>query len=181
MEPPGDAGAGARTSGPGRGGHLTRRRLVGARRRVRAGGHRLRGRERRPGRDAARRRARGLPGPHPAGRHRGAGPVRRLAVRPVTPVSTRSSVPRGPRAARPPRRRGPRRVTWPGLRSVRGARYANERCPDGRPARRTTSRRPSSCVPSRRPPQSGWRKALFVGTGGLVNPGESPADAPAAS
>ncbi len=29
---------------------------------------------------------------------------------------------------------------------------------------------------TRRPPQSGWRKALYVGTGKLVNPGESPAD-----
>jgi MinD-like ATPase involved in chromosome partitioning or flagellar assembly len=28
----------------------------------------------------------------------------------------------------------------------------------------------------KRPPQSGWRKALYVGTGKLVNPGESPAD-----
>ena len=31
--------------------------------------------------------------------------------------------------------------------------------------------------PSKRPPQTGWRRALFVGTGGLVNPGESPGDA----
>ncbi|MEU0530298.1 MinD/ParA family ATP-binding protein [Amycolatopsis tolypomycina] len=29
---------------------------------------------------------------------------------------------------------------------------------------------------NKRPPQSGWRKALYVGTGKLVNPGESPAD-----
>ncbi|MEV4051642.1 AAA family ATPase [Amycolatopsis sp. NPDC049688] len=29
---------------------------------------------------------------------------------------------------------------------------------------------------TKRPPQSGWRKALYVGTGKLVNPGESPAD-----
>ncbi|KDN19720.1 MinD/ParA family ATP-binding protein [Amycolatopsis rifamycinica] len=29
---------------------------------------------------------------------------------------------------------------------------------------------------TRRPPQSGWRKAVYVGTGKLVNPGESPAD-----
>ncbi|WP_410607062.1 AAA family ATPase [Amycolatopsis sp. lyj-109] len=29
---------------------------------------------------------------------------------------------------------------------------------------------------TRRPPQSGWRKALYVGSGKLVNPGESPAD-----
>ncbi len=28
----------------------------------------------------------------------------------------------------------------------------------------------------KRPPQSGWRKAVYVGTGKLVNPGESPAD-----
>jgi MinD-like ATPase involved in chromosome partitioning or flagellar assembly len=28
----------------------------------------------------------------------------------------------------------------------------------------------------KRPPQSGWRKALYVGSGKLVNPGESPAD-----
>ncbi|WP_245975605.1 AAA family ATPase [Amycolatopsis palatopharyngis] len=28
----------------------------------------------------------------------------------------------------------------------------------------------------KRRPQTGWRKALFVGTGGLINPGESPAD-----
>lgn len=31
--------------------------------------------------------------------------------------------------------------------------------------------------PSRRPPQSGWRRVLHVATGGLVNPGESTADA----
>ncbi|GAA4812462.1 MinD/ParA family protein [Actinomycetospora chlora] len=31
--------------------------------------------------------------------------------------------------------------------------------------------------PSKRPPQTGWRRALFVGTGGLVNPGESTSDA----
>ncbi|PVZ10101.1 MinD/ParA family ATP-binding protein [Actinomycetospora cinnamomea] len=31
--------------------------------------------------------------------------------------------------------------------------------------------------PSKRAPQTGWRRALFVGTGGLVNPGESPGDA----
>ena len=31
--------------------------------------------------------------------------------------------------------------------------------------------------PSRRPPQTGWRRALFVGSGGLVNPGESAGDA----
>jgi MinD-like ATPase involved in chromosome partitioning or flagellar assembly len=31
--------------------------------------------------------------------------------------------------------------------------------------------------PSKRPPQTGWRRALFLGTGGLVNPGESPGDA----
>jgi MinD-like ATPase involved in chromosome partitioning or flagellar assembly len=30
--------------------------------------------------------------------------------------------------------------------------------------------------PQKRRPQSGWRKALYVGTGKLVNPGESPAD-----
>ncbi|RSM50061.1 ATPase [Amycolatopsis balhimycina DSM 5908] len=30
---------------------------------------------------------------------------------------------------------------------------------------------------TKRPPQSGWRKAVYVGTGKLVNPGESPADA----
>ncbi|EOD67502.1 MinD/ParA family ATP-binding protein [Amycolatopsis vancoresmycina] len=29
---------------------------------------------------------------------------------------------------------------------------------------------------TKRPPQSGWRKALYVGTGKLLNPGESPAD-----
>ncbi|MFI5605848.1 AAA family ATPase [Amycolatopsis sp. NPDC051903] len=29
---------------------------------------------------------------------------------------------------------------------------------------------------AKRTPQSGWRKALYVGTGKLVNPGESPAD-----
>ncbi|MFB9683393.1 MinD/ParA family ATP-binding protein [Amycolatopsis plumensis] len=29
---------------------------------------------------------------------------------------------------------------------------------------------------TKRPPQSGWRKALYVGSGKLVNPGESPAD-----
>ena len=29
---------------------------------------------------------------------------------------------------------------------------------------------------AKRPPQSGWRKALYLGTGKLVNPGESPAD-----
>lgn len=29
---------------------------------------------------------------------------------------------------------------------------------------------------TKRPPQSGWRKAVYVGTGKLVNPGESPAD-----
>jgi MinD-like ATPase involved in chromosome partitioning or flagellar assembly len=28
----------------------------------------------------------------------------------------------------------------------------------------------------KRPPQSGWRKAVYVGTGKLLNPGESPAD-----
>ncbi|MEV6872706.1 MinD/ParA family protein [Amycolatopsis sp. NPDC051128] len=28
----------------------------------------------------------------------------------------------------------------------------------------------------KRPPQSGWRKALYVGSGKLINPGESPAD-----
>ncbi|WP_284748097.1 MinD/ParA family ATP-binding protein [Amycolatopsis sp. RTGN1] len=28
----------------------------------------------------------------------------------------------------------------------------------------------------KRPPQSGWRKAVYVGSGKLVNPGESPAD-----
>ncbi|WP_410668382.1 AAA family ATPase [Amycolatopsis sp. cmx-4-68] len=28
----------------------------------------------------------------------------------------------------------------------------------------------------KRPPQSGWRKAVYVGTGKLINPGESPAD-----
>ncbi|MDT8909889.1 MinD/ParA family protein [Amycolatopsis sp. PS_44_ISF1] len=28
----------------------------------------------------------------------------------------------------------------------------------------------------KRPPQSGWRKAVYLGTGKLVNPGESPAD-----
>lgn len=31
--------------------------------------------------------------------------------------------------------------------------------------------------PSKRSPQTGWRRALFVGTGGLVNPGEGPNDA----
>ncbi|TDQ46682.1 MinD-like ATPase involved in chromosome partitioning or flagellar assembly [Actinomycetospora succinea] len=31
--------------------------------------------------------------------------------------------------------------------------------------------------PSKRPPQTGWRRALFVGSGGLVNPGESVGDA----
>jgi MinD-like ATPase involved in chromosome partitioning or flagellar assembly len=30
--------------------------------------------------------------------------------------------------------------------------------------------------PSRRPPQSGWRRALYLVTGRLINPGESPAD-----
>ncbi len=30
--------------------------------------------------------------------------------------------------------------------------------------------------PQKRKPQSGWRKALYVGTGKLLNPGESPAD-----
>ncbi|WP_255375324.1 MinD/ParA family protein [Saccharomonospora sp. CUA-673] len=29
---------------------------------------------------------------------------------------------------------------------------------------------------TKRPPKSGWRKALYVGTGKLVNPGEGPAD-----
>nr|WP_258938052.1 MULTISPECIES: AAA family ATPase [Prauserella salsuginis group] len=29
---------------------------------------------------------------------------------------------------------------------------------------------------TKRPPRSGWRKALYVGTGKLVNPGEGPAD-----
>ncbi len=29
---------------------------------------------------------------------------------------------------------------------------------------------------TKRPPQSGWRKAVYVGSGKLVNPGESPAD-----
>jgi MinD-like ATPase involved in chromosome partitioning or flagellar assembly len=28
----------------------------------------------------------------------------------------------------------------------------------------------------KRPPQSGWRKAIYVGSGKLINPGESPAD-----
>ncbi|MEJ2863013.1 MinD/ParA family ATP-binding protein [Actinomycetospora flava] len=31
--------------------------------------------------------------------------------------------------------------------------------------------------PSKRPPQTGWRRALFVGSGGLINPGESLGDA----
>ena len=31
-------------------------------------------------------------------------------------------------------------------------------------------------VPTRRPPQSGWRRLLYVLSGRLVNPGESPAD-----
>ncbi|MGA6163424.1 MinD/ParA family ATP-binding protein [Amycolatopsis magusensis] len=30
--------------------------------------------------------------------------------------------------------------------------------------------------PNKRRPQSGWRKALYVGSGKLINPGESPAD-----
>ena len=29
---------------------------------------------------------------------------------------------------------------------------------------------------TKRPPQSGWRKAVYVGSGKLINPGESPAD-----
>ncbi|MEJ2888387.1 MinD/ParA family ATP-binding protein [Actinomycetospora aeridis] len=31
--------------------------------------------------------------------------------------------------------------------------------------------------PSKRPPQTGWRRALFLGSGGLINPGESVGDA----
>ena len=31
--------------------------------------------------------------------------------------------------------------------------------------------------PTRRPPRSGWRRAVYVGTGGMLNPGESAADA----
>lgn len=30
--------------------------------------------------------------------------------------------------------------------------------------------------PTRRPPRSGWRRAVYVASGGAVNPGESPAD-----
>ncbi|GAB3706861.1 hypothetical protein GCM10027598_09560 [Amycolatopsis oliviviridis] len=48
--------------------------------------------------------------------------------------------------------------------------------PQGRHALPDELATASLVKPQKRKPQSGWRKALYVGTGKLVNPGESPAD-----
>ncbi|WP_409489925.1 MinD/ParA family protein [Amycolatopsis sp. cmx-11-12] len=48
--------------------------------------------------------------------------------------------------------------------------------PQGRHALPDELATASLVKPQKRKPQSGWRKALYVGTGKLLNPGESPAD-----
>ncbi|MFC9251488.1 MinD/ParA family ATP-binding protein [Amycolatopsis thailandensis] len=48
--------------------------------------------------------------------------------------------------------------------------------PQGRHALPDELATASLVKPQKRKPQSGWRKALYVGTGKLINPGESPAD-----
>ncbi|KFZ83012.1 ATPase [Amycolatopsis sp. MJM2582] len=48
--------------------------------------------------------------------------------------------------------------------------------PQGRHALPDELATASLVKPQKRKPQSGWRKALYVGTGKLVNPGESPKD-----
>ncbi len=48
--------------------------------------------------------------------------------------------------------------------------------PQGRHALPDELATASLVKPQKRKPQSGWRKAVYVGTGKLLNPGESPAD-----
>ncbi|KZB81908.1 MinD/ParA family ATP-binding protein [Amycolatopsis regifaucium] len=48
--------------------------------------------------------------------------------------------------------------------------------PQGRHALPDELATASLVKPQKRKPQSGWRKAVYVGTGKLINPGESPAD-----
>ncbi|MDD7965947.1 AAA family ATPase [Actinomycetospora lemnae] len=76
------------------------------------------------------------------------------------------------RVAGPPADRAPvaGRFTTPG----RGASAAANGGPNGGPYDLSSAQ---LLRPSKRPPQTGWRRALFVGTGGLVNPGESQGDA----
>jgi MinD-like ATPase involved in chromosome partitioning or flagellar assembly len=77
------------------------------------------------------------------------------------------AVPAGPRTLP----RGTARWVDPGAVAAQEAQQA--RSGDGERPDLTNAR---VLVPTRRPPQSGWRRFVYLASGRLINPGESPAD-----
>ena len=77
----------------------------------------------------------------------------------------------GARAGRPPVGRG-RRGTRTGPTRARSPR----RRPNGPGCPSAPTCRRRGCCATKRPPQSGWRRMIYVLSGRLINPGESPAD-----
>ena len=69
--------------------------------------------------------------------------------------------------------RGSARWIDPGAVAAQEAQRARSSEPDGAPADLTSAR---LLRQGRRPPQSGWRRFVYIASGRLINPGESPAD-----
>nr|WP_221472360.1 MinD/ParA family protein [Amycolatopsis umgeniensis] len=84
---------------------------------------------------------------------------------PLHPQQQAAQYPPQQRYAPPPQQQAVQQPGVPGLPQ-----------PQGRHALPDELATASLVKPQKRKPQSGWRKALYVGTGKLLNPGESPAD-----
>ncbi|MCX6465382.1 MAG: AAA family ATPase [Pseudonocardiales bacterium] len=114
-------------------------------------------------------------GPPPASRSAAlhqTGPQR--AVPPQGPPSPPQGLPAGPPASPPDLapRTPPRGGRWTDPGAVAAQQAQQARAGD-QPADLSSAR---LLRPSKRPPQSGWRRLVYVLTGRLINPGESPAD-----
>jgi MinD-like ATPase involved in chromosome partitioning or flagellar assembly len=110
---------------------------------------------------------------------------------PWTPPPSTGPIPAGPPPARPPGPpparppvsaphpgdsppRGTARWTDPAAMAAQEAQHARSEQAVERPNADLSSAR--LLRPAKRPPQSGWRRLVYVLSGRLINPGESPAD-----
>jgi MinD-like ATPase involved in chromosome partitioning or flagellar assembly len=96
----------------------------------------------------------------------GSGPNHRAPDRPPADAPASSAEPRTPP-------RGTARWIDPGAVAAQEAQRARSGDAAQRPTDLSTAR---VLWPMRRPPQSGWRRFIYVASGRMINPGESPAD-----
>ncbi len=104
--------------------------------------------------------------PSGSGTGNGSAPNHRAPDRPQADAPAPFAEPRTPP-------RGTARWIDPGAVAAQEAQRARSDDGGQRPTDLSTAR---VLRPTRRPPQSGWRRFLYVASGRLINPGESPAD-----